>query len=54
MNKEMRKEFLDMLKERNSETGWAIIMSMVSMVENDERMEYLAELHRGCMTTAII
>lgn len=48
MNKEMRKEFLDMLKEeRNSETGWAIIMSMVSMVENDERMEYLAELHRG-------
>ena len=48
MDKEMRKEFLDMLKEeRNSETGWAIIMSMVSMVENDERMEYLAELHRG-------
>jgi hypothetical protein len=48
MNKEMRKEFLDMLKEeRNSETGWAIIVSMVSMVENDERMEYLAELHRG-------
>ena len=48
MNKEMKKEFLDMLKEeRNSETGWAIIMSMVSMVENDERMEYLAELHRG-------
>jgi hypothetical protein len=48
MNKEMRKEFLDMLKEeRNSETGWAIIMSMVSMVENDERMEYLAELHKG-------
>ena len=36
MNKEMRKEFLDMLKEeRNSETGWAIIMSMVSMVEED-------------------
>jgi hypothetical protein len=48
MDKEMRKEFIEMLKaERNSETGWAVIMSMVSMVENDERMEYLAELHRG-------
>lgn len=48
MDKKMRKEFLDMLKEeRGTETGWAIIMSMVSMVENDERMDYLAELYKG-------
>lgn len=48
MNKELKKEFIEMLKEeRNSPTGWSIIMSMVSMVENDERMEYLAELYKG-------
>ena len=48
MEKEIKREFLEMLKEeRSSPTGWAIIMSMVSMVENDERMEYLAELHKG-------
>jgi hypothetical protein len=48
MNKELKQEFIEMLKEeRNSPAGWAIIMSMVSMVENDERMDYLAELHRG-------
>lgn len=48
MDKEMKREFMEMLKEeRNSPTGWAVIMSMVSMVENDERMDYLAELHKG-------
>ena len=48
MDKDLKKRFIEMLKEeRNSPTGWAIIMSMVSMVENDERMEYLAELHEG-------
>ena len=48
MNKEKRREFLEMLKEeRNSPTGWAIIMTMASLLENDERMDYLAELHEG-------
>ena len=48
MDKDLKKRFIEMLKEeRDSPTGWAIIMSMVSMVENDERMEYLAELHEG-------
>lgn len=48
MDKELRREFIEMLKEqRNSPTGWAIIMSMVGMVENDERMEHLAELYKG-------
>lgn len=37
MNKEKRREFLEMLKEeRNSPTGWAIIMTMASLLENDE------------------
>ena len=48
MDKDMKKEFLEMLKEEmDSQVGWTIVMSMVSMVENDERMDYLAELHRG-------
>lgn len=48
MNKELKNEFIEMLQEeRNSPTGWAIIMSMLSMVENDDRIECLAELHRG-------
>ena len=48
MDKEMRKQFLEMLKEeRNSEAGWIIIMSMASMLGDDERMDYLADLHKG-------
>lgn len=48
MDKEMKKRFVDMLKEeRNSPTGMAVIMSMVSMLEDDPRFEYLAELYEG-------
>lgn len=48
MDKEMKKQFIEMLKEeRNSPTGWAVIMSMVSMLGDDERMDYLAEMHKG-------
>lgn len=48
MDKEMKKKFVEMLKEeRNSPTGMAVIMSMVSMLEDDPRFEYLAELYDG-------
>lgn len=48
MDKEMKKKFIEMLKqERNSPTGMAVIMSMVSMLEDDPRFEYLAELYEG-------
>lgn len=48
MDKEMKKKFVEMLKEeRNSPTGMAVIMSMVSMLEDDPRFEYLAELYEG-------
>jgi hypothetical protein len=48
MEKEMKKKFVEMLKvERNSPTGMAVIMSMVSMLEDDPRFEYLADLYEG-------
>ena len=48
MDKETKKKFVEMLKEeRNSPTGMAVIMSMVSMLEDDPRFEYLAELYEG-------
>lgn len=48
MDKEMKKKFVEMLKkERNSSTGMAVIMSMVAMLEDDPRFEYLAELYDG-------
>lgn len=48
MNYEMKEKFKKMLmEERNTPTGMAVIMSMVSMVENDERFDYLAELYEG-------
>lgn len=44
----MKKKFIEMLKEeRNSPTGMAVIMSMVSMLEDDPRFEHLAELYDG-------
>ena len=44
----MKREFIEMLKqERNTPTGMAVIMSMVSMLEDDPRFEYLADLYEG-------
>ena len=44
----MKYKFIEMLKEeRNSPTGMAVIMSMVSMLEDDPRFEQLAELYDG-------
>lgn len=48
MDKEMRKKFIEMLKqERDTPTGMAVIMSMVSMLEDDPRFEHLADLYEG-------
>ena len=48
MDKEMKKKFVEMLKaERNSPTGIAVSMSMVSMLEDDPRFENLADLYEG-------
>ena len=48
MDKEMRIKFIEMLKEeRGTPTGMAVIMSMVSMLEDDPRFEHLAELYEG-------
>lgn len=48
MDKELRKEFVRMLEqERGTPIGWAIIMSMVDMLEDDDELERLAETHKG-------
>lgn len=48
MDNEIKKEFLQMLRaERNSDTGWAVIMSMVEMLEEDDKLEHMAEIHKG-------
>ena len=48
MDKEMKQKFMDMLKEeRGTPTGMAVIMSMVSMLEDDPRFEHLADLYEG-------
>lgn len=48
MDKEMKKEFLEMLeKERGTPIGWSIIMSMVGLLEEDDELERLAEIHKG-------
>lgn len=48
MDKELRKEFVEMLEhERSTPTGWAIIMTMVDMLADDDELERLAETHKG-------
>lgn len=48
MEEGMRKKFKEMLiEQRDTPTGLAVIMSMISMVEHDERFEHLAELYDG-------
>lgn len=48
MDRELKKRFVDMLKEeRDTPTGMAVIMSMVSMLEDDPRFEHLADLYEG-------
>lgn len=48
MDKELRKEFVRMLEqERGTPIGWAIIMSMVDMLEDEDELERLAETHKG-------
>lgn len=44
----MKKEFTKMLyDERDTPLGWAVIMAMIGMVENDDRFHQLAEFHKG-------
>lgn len=48
MDKEVRQEFLRMLEqERGTPTGWAIILSMVQMLDEDDDLERLADIHKG-------
>ena len=48
MDKELKKEFMEMLEqERGTPTGWSIIMAMVGMLEDDDELERLAEIHKG-------
>lgn len=48
MDEKMKKEFIQMLKdERGTDTGWAVILSMVGLLEKDGEFERLAELHKG-------
>lgn len=48
MDKKTKEEFIQMLRdEMGTDTGWAVIMSMVGMVEDDDRFEELAELYKG-------
>lgn len=48
MDYAMRERFKRMLiEERNTPTGMAVMMSMIGMVENDDRFEHLAELYEG-------
>jgi hypothetical protein len=48
MDKEMKYKFIEMLKtERDTPTGMAVIMSMVTMLEDDPRFEHLADLYEG-------
>ena len=44
----MKYKFIEMLKtERDTPTGMAVIMSMVTMLEDDPRFEHLADLYEG-------
>ena len=48
MDYEQKEKFKEMIIEkRNTPVGLSVIMSMVTMVENDERFEHLAELYEG-------
>ena len=48
MDKKMKEEFIQMLKEaRGTPQEWSVIMSLVSMLEDDPRFENLAELYEG-------
>ena len=48
MDKKMKQEFIEMLKEaRGTPQEWAIIMEMVDMLEDDEEFEHLAKVHKG-------
>lgn len=48
MDEIMRKKFKEMLLEKkDTPEGMAVIMSMIGMVENDERFDQLAQLYEG-------
>ena len=48
MDYAMKEKFKRMLiEERNSPVGMAVMMSMIGMVENDERFDQLAQLYEG-------
>jgi hypothetical protein len=48
MDEKMRNKFKEMLmQELNTPVGMAVVLSMVGMVENDERFEQLADLYEG-------
>lgn len=48
MEEKMKREFIQMLKEaRGTDREWAVIMSMVEMLENDDEFERLAEIYKG-------
>ena len=48
MDEKLKHKFMEMLKEEiSTPVGMSVVMSMVGMVENDERFEQLAELYEG-------
>ena len=48
MDEKLRKEFKEMLIEnKNTPVGMTVILSMVTMLEDDPRFEHLAELYEG-------
>lgn len=48
MDYAMKEKFKRMLiEERNTPVGMAVMMSMIGMVENDERFDQLAQLYEG-------
>jgi hypothetical protein len=48
MDKKMKQEFIEMLKEaRGTPQEWEIIMEMVDMLEDEEEFERMAEVHKG-------
>ena len=48
MDKKMKQEFIEMLKEaRGTPQEWSVIMAMVDMLEDDAEFEEMAEIHKG-------
>lgn len=48
MDAKMRDEFIAMLKDaQGTPQGWAVIMGMVDLLEDDEHFDRLAEIHKG-------